>query len=67
MRVGVAVFAVGLLALLGAVVPLFFGAHDLPTPLNVCAGVLPPVGLGLALWGMVVGARQARAARQAER
>jgi hypothetical protein len=51
------VFAIGLICVAVAVVPLFFGAHDLPTALNVAAGVLPPLGLGLALYGLVRGVR----------
>ncbi len=52
-RIGVAVFALGLVAIVGAIVPLFFGVHDLPTWLNVAAGVLAPLGLGLALIGLL--------------
>jgi hypothetical protein len=67
-RIGAVVFGVGVLCILAAVVPLFFGAHDLPTALNVAAGVLPPIGFGLALWGLVRAARAAGVARrQAER
>lgn len=65
-RVGAVVFGVGLLAVLAAVLPLFFGVHNLPTALNVVAGVLPPLGLGIALWGLVRAARQASARRQAD-
>jgi hypothetical protein len=59
-RIGAAVFAVGLLAVAAAVLPLFFGVHDLPTALNVAAGVLPPLGFGLALWGLVRAAQGER-------
>ena len=65
-RIGAVVFFAGALCILAAVVPLFFGAHDLPTALNVAAGVLAPLGFALALWGLVRGARAAgRARRQA--
>jgi hypothetical protein len=63
-RIGAVVFGVGVLCIFAAVIPLFFGAHDLPTALNVAAGVLPPVGFGLALWGLVRNARAAGAARR---
>jgi hypothetical protein len=58
-RIGAAVFGLGVLCILAAVVPLFFGAHDLPTALNVAAGVLSPLGFGLGLWGLVKSARRA--------
>ena len=65
-RVGAVVFGIGLLAVLAAVLPLFFGVHNLPTALNVVAGVLPPLGLAMALWGLVRGARRISAERQAD-
>ena len=63
-RIGAVVFGVGVLCIFAAVISLFFGAHDLPTALNVAAGVLPPLGFGMALWGLV---RSARAAGRARR
>ena len=63
-RIGAVVFGVGVLCIIAAVVPLFFGAHNLPTALNVAAGVLPPLGFGIALWGLVRGARAAGRARR---
>jgi len=55
-RVGVLVFAVGLVAV-GVIFALFAGgAHDLPLWLNLGA-MLAPVGFGLALIGLF---RQAR-------
>ena len=63
-RIGAVVFGVGVLCIFAAVIPLFFGAHDLPTALNVAAGVLAPLGFALALWGLVRGARAAGRARQ---
>jgi hypothetical protein len=63
-RIGAAVFAVGLIAVGVAVLPFFFGASNWPLPLNVAAGVLPPLGLGLALAGLV---RAGRAARRTSR
>ncbi|HEX4701793.1 MAG TPA: hypothetical protein VH352_06670 [Pseudonocardiaceae bacterium] len=56
--VAVVIFGLGLIAL-AAVFALFVaGRHDLPLWLNVAAGVLVPLGLGLALVGLV---REARA------
>jgi hypothetical protein len=56
--VAVAIFALGLIAL-AAVFALFVsGHHDLPLWLNSSAGVLVPLGLALALFGLV---REARA------
>ncbi|HLZ37781.1 MAG TPA: hypothetical protein VKP64_08500 [Mycobacteriales bacterium] len=54
---GAVVFAVGLVATLVTVVPFFFGAHDRPVALNVLA-LLMPVGLGLALFGLLRAARR---------
>ena len=48
---GVAVFAVGALAALAALVPLFVGSQPLPTWVYL-ASVLAPVGLGLMFWGL---------------
>ena len=63
-RLGAVVFGVGVLCIFAAVIPLFFGAHNLPTALNVAAGVLAPLGFGMALWGLVRGARAAGKARR---
>jgi hypothetical protein len=65
-RAGAVVFAVGLVAVLVVVLPFFFGRENRPLPLNLAAGVLPPLGLLLALAGLVRGARStARANRRA--
>ena len=64
-RIGAVVFAVGLVVVAVAIIPLFFGASDLPTALNVAAGVLPPLGFALAGYGLVRGAREVRRAREA--
>ena len=64
-RVGAVAFAIGLVAILVVVVPFFFGRENRPLPLNLAAGVLPPLGLALALGGLVRGARHtAKANRQ---
>ncbi len=62
-RVGGIVFLVGLVAMLVAVLPFFFGVRNLPLALNLAAGLVPPAGVGIALWGLVRGARKARANR----
>jgi hypothetical protein len=64
-RAGVVLFGLGLLAILVVVLPFFFGEQNRPLALNVAAGALPPLGLALALAGLVRGARStARANRQ---
>jgi hypothetical protein len=64
-RIGAVIFGVGLIAVLAAVLPLFFGVHNLPTALNLAAGLLPPLGLGIALWALLLQARQSRRQRDA--
>jgi hypothetical protein len=63
-RAGAVVFAIGVVAILVVVLPFFFGRTNWPLPLNLAAGVLPPLGFGLALAGLV---RSGRAARRALR
>jgi VIT1/CCC1 family predicted Fe2+/Mn2+ transporter len=58
-RVGAAVFAVGVVGVLLAVVPFFLGRDDAPTWTALLASLLP-VGLGLALLGLLLGARARR-------
>jgi VIT1/CCC1 family predicted Fe2+/Mn2+ transporter len=55
-RVGAAVFALGLVGVLLAVVPFFLGREDAPSWTALLASLLP-VGLGLALLGLLRGAR----------
>jgi hypothetical protein len=56
-RLGALVFALGVLAVLAVVVPFLLGAgHDAPLALDLLA-LLLPVGLGLALLGLLRGAR----------
>jgi hypothetical protein len=59
-RVGAVVFLVGVVAILVVVLPFFFGKQNWPLPLNLAAGVLPPLGLALALGGIVRAGRAAR-------
>ncbi len=56
--VAVAIFALGLLAVATVFVLYVSGEHDLPLWLNTSAGLLVPVGLGLALIGLVREARR---------
>jgi hypothetical protein len=56
--VAVAIFALGLLAVAAVFVLYLTGEHDLPLWLNTTAGVFVPVGLGLALIGLVREARR---------
>jgi hypothetical protein len=57
-RAGAVLFAIGAAAVLAILVPFFFlDVHDLPTALSLVA-LLLPVGLGLALLGLLVGARR---------
>jgi peptidoglycan/LPS O-acetylase OafA/YrhL len=64
-RLGAVVFGIGLVAVLVVVLPFFFGKENWPLPFNLAAGVLPPLGLALALAGLVRAGRwTARANRQ---
>jgi hypothetical protein len=56
-RAGVAVFVVGLVALAVILVPFFLGSDNRPTWLNVIAIIALPLGLGLALGGIVSSVR----------
>ena len=58
-RVGAVVFAVGVVGVLLAVVPFFFGRQDASSLVTLTASLLP-VGLGIALVGLLVGARSGR-------
>jgi hypothetical protein len=53
----VVLFGIGLVAIMVVVLPFFFGAENRPLALNLAAGLLPPLGLALALAGLVRGAR----------
>jgi hypothetical protein len=64
--VAVAIFGLGLIALAAIFVLFLTGRHDLPVWLNASAGVLVPLGFGLALIGLIREARQtAKRTRQA--
>lgn len=65
-RAGAVVFVLGVLAVLGAVVPSVLTGHPGNTVLVVLSAALLPVGLGLALAGLLRAARtNRRAARRA--
>ena len=65
-QVGAAVFVVGLLAVVVAVVPSVATGSVPPLPVVVTAGSLLPLGFGLALIGLLRGARTARRAARRE-
>jgi hypothetical protein len=56
--VAVVIFGIGLVALAAIFVLFASGRHDLPLWLNTSAGVLVPLGFGLALIGLVREARR---------
>jgi len=58
-RIGAVVFAAGLFDALLVIVPFFLGRADAPLPLAL-GTVLMPVGLGLALTGLLRAARARR-------
>lgn len=61
-RVGGVVFAVGVVAILVTVVPLLLGTTRLPVEFYYLS-MLAPVGMGIALGGLVVAARARRGQR----
>jgi hypothetical protein len=56
---GAILFTIGVLATLVTVVPLFLESSRLPTPFYLLA-LLAPLGVGIALWGVVLLARTPR-------
>lgn len=56
--IAVAIFGIGLVALAAIFVLFLTGRHDLPVWLNASAGVGVPLGLGLALIGLIREARR---------
>jgi hypothetical protein len=62
-RIGAAVFGIGLLAVLADLVPFFLGHPNRPLLVNLGA-FLAPLGLGLALGGLL---RAARASQRVAR
>ncbi|TNC28148.1 hypothetical protein [Amycolatopsis alkalitolerans] len=53
MRVGIGVFAVGVLGVLAVFVMFAAGMHDLPVWLSLVAGVLTPLGMVLGFIALV--------------
>ena len=69
-QVGALLFVLGVVAVVASVVPVLLGAAEAPDLAAQAAGVLLPLGLGLALGGLLRGARARRRAarrRSAER
>jgi len=64
-RVGAAVFLVGVVAVVAAVVPSVVTGHPGRLPLLVLALTLLPLGLGVALLGLLRSARTGRRAGRA--
>lgn len=58
-RLGALLFGVGVLGVLAVVVPFLLGRDDAPLWTTLVASLLP-VGLGLALLGLLRGARSRR-------
>ena len=66
-RVGAVLFALGVVGVLCVLVPFFLGRNDAPLWTTLLASLLP-VGLGIALTGILRAARaNRRAARRARR
>ena len=53
MRLGVALFAVGMLAVLAVFFMFATGLRNLPVWLSAAAGILTPLGLGLGLLSLI--------------
>ncbi|PXY37075.1 hypothetical protein DI005_37315 [Prauserella sp. PE36] len=58
MRLGIALFALGMLAVIVVFVLFAAGLEDLPVWLSAAAGVITPLGLGLGLIALVREHRQ---------
>jgi len=58
-RAGAVLFGIGVLGVLAVVVPFFLGRDDAPLAATLVASLMP-VGLGLALLGLLRGARARR-------
>jgi VIT1/CCC1 family predicted Fe2+/Mn2+ transporter len=58
-RAGAVIFGIGVLGVLAVVVPFLLGREDAPLWTTLVASLLP-VGLGLALLGLLRGARARR-------
>lgn len=54
MRVGIGVFALGVLAVLAVFIMFAVGLRDLPVWLSLAAGVATPLGIALGLIALVL-------------
>ena len=64
-RVGIALFVLGLVFVAVDVLPFFFDHHNTPLWLNL-ACLLAPIGFGIAVWsGLAAGRAEQRAAAEA--
>ena len=57
MRVGIGLFALGMLAVLAVFVMFAAGLENLPVWLSAAAGIITPLGLGLGLIALMLEAR----------
>jgi hypothetical protein len=57
MRVGIGLFAIGMLAVLTVFIMFAAGLENLPVWLSLAAGVITPLGLALGLIALVLEAR----------
>ncbi|RAG86970.1 hypothetical protein DN069_03770 [Streptacidiphilus pinicola] len=64
-RIGAILFAVGAVATIATVLPLFLGLHRLPTPAYFVCMVMP-LGFAVALVGLFRSARGQRRAASAQ-
>lgn len=65
MRLGVVLFAIGMLAVVTVFVLFALGMENLPVWLSVAAGVITPLGLAIGLIGLVKEARKGSGAAPA--
>lgn len=61
-QAGAVLFVLGVVAVVLSVVPVLLGADEAPDLPSLLAGVLLPLGLGLALGGLLRSARRRRRA-----
>jgi hypothetical protein len=58
MRIGIGLFALGMLAVLAVFILFAAGLENLPVWLSAAAGVITPLGLGLGIIALVREARR---------
>lgn len=61
-RVGLLLFAAGVIVIAVAIIGFFLGVHNWPLWLNVCCGAFAPAGMALALLGAAASGRRDRRA-----